>query len=723
MATRIVTTSCSYDCGGRCVLKVHVEDGVVRRIETDDGDEPQLRACLRGRANRQRVYAPDRLLYPMKRVGERGEGKFQRVSWDEALDSVARELLRVKDTYGPAAMFFYNASGALTAFHGMRRPFTRLFNMFGGYTSRWGIASYEGLAFACRYTYGTMTTGNSRDDLLNSRLIILWGMNPPDALMRTGTAHWLTRAKEAGIRIICVDPRYSEAAATFAQEWLPVRPGADAAVLVAMAYVMIKEGLHDQRFLDKYTVGFERFRDYVLGVDDGQPRTPGWAEAISGMPAASIAALAREYATAKPAALLPAWSPGRTAYGEQFHRVAITLAAMTGNIGIPGGNAAGHEGLPYGALSRTMPVGQNPLGQGVERAWEGLNAYSKVDREGPAVHVAKGFEAVLEGTKAGYPSDVKLLYLIAGNPLNQALNTNKGVAALKKLETVIVQEQFMTPTARFADILLPVNTFLERSDVGTPFLTGPYFIFMNQAIPSQGESKSDWQIACELAPRLGIANYAEKSEEEWLRYLTANNPSLPDYDAFRSMPAFKMNAPSHVAFREQVQDPVKNPFPTPSGKIEIYSQRIADMNNPMLPPIPEYVEAWESPADPLSTKYPLQLISTHSKHRANSVFSNVPWVTELEPHALWVSFQDAVARGIKDGDSVRVFNDRGEMRAPAKVTERIMPGVVHIPAGAWYAPDKDGIDRGGCVNVLTRDEMSPGGAFPDNTCLVQVERV
>ncbi|MEE8471706.1 MAG: molybdopterin-dependent oxidoreductase [Dehalococcoidia bacterium] len=723
MPTKVIETSCSYDCGGRCVLKVHVEDGTIRRIETDGGEEPQLRACLRGRANRQRVYAPDRLLYPMKRAGERGEGRFERISWDEALDTVAGKLLEVKDKYGPGACYFYGASGNMATFHGYRRAFTRLLNMFGGFTSRWGIASFEGLSFASRYTYGTMTAGNSREDLMNSRLIILWGINSADARFRTGTSYALIRAREKGVRIVCVDPRFTEAAATLAEAWLPIRPGTDAAVLIAMAYVMIEEGLQDRHFLDTYTIGFERFRDYVLGAEDGTPKTPSWAESISGMPASAIAGLAREYATTKPAALLVAWSPGRTAFGEQFHRAAMALAAMTGNIGVPGGSAAGHDGLPWGTLSQTMPLGENPLGRQTAEPRGELNRYSRVDGNGPTVHVAKTFEAILEGRGAGYPHDTRLLYVIAGNPLNQLPNANKSLAALKKLETIIVHEQFLTPTARFADILLPVNTHLERSDIVTPFLTGPYYIFMDQAIPSRGESRSDWDIACALAPRLGIDNFAERSESEWLKYLTDNNSQLPDYESFRRNPVHKLTpSQPHVAFADQIADPKAHPFPTPSGKIEIYSQRIADMHIPQLPPIPQYVEAWEGPRDPLAQRYPLQIISTHSKLRVNSIFSNIPWVAELEHHALWINPRDAGDRGIAQGDSIRVFNGRGEMAVKARVTERIMPGVVHIAQGAWFQPDENGVDQGGCPNVLTRDEMSPGGAFPDNTCLVEVKK-
>jgi len=177
-----------------------------------------------------------------------------------------------------------------------------------------------------------------------------------------------------------------------------------------------------------------------------------------------------------------------------------------------------------------------------------------------------------------------------------------------------------------------------------------------------------------------------------------------------------------VPFKRQIEDPANNPFPTPSGKIEIYSQQLADMNNPLIPPIPKYIDTWESLNDRLARKYPLQLITTHPKWRAHSQFGNIPWLRELEPQAVAINARDAEARGIKDGDPVRVFNDRGEMSIPAKVTQRIMPGVVDVPEGAWYDPDKRGVDRGGCANVLTRDARSPGGAFTTNTCLVQVEK-
>jgi anaerobic dimethyl sulfoxide reductase subunit A len=247
---------------------------------------------------------------------------------------------------------------------------------------------------------------------------------------------------------------------------------------------------------------------------------------------------------------------------------------------------------------------------------------------------------------------------------------------------------------------------------------------MNKIIDSVGESKSHFEIATELAARLGIIDFSDNTEEEWLREIVGGCKDIPDYETFRENGVHKVElAQPYVCFQEQIEDPVNNPFPTPSGKIEIYSQQLAGAGNSMLPPIPKYIEAWESRNDPLAEKYPLQLVTTHTRRRAHTQFDNIPWLRELYPQAISINTADAQKRGIKDGNMVRVFNDRGEMVIPASVTGRIMPGVVDIPQGAWYDPDENGVDRGGCANILTKDIASPGGAFPSNTCLVQVEKV
>jgi len=305
---------------------------------------------------------------------------------------------------------------------------------------------------------------------------------------------------------------------------------------------------------------------------------------------------------------------------------------------------------------------------------------------------------------------------------NQYLNVNKAVQALKALEFVVVFEQFMTPGAKFADLLMPTSTSLEKNDIALDGATG-FYGYMNKAIEPPSEARTHFQISLDLAAKLGIPDFNDKTEDEWLREIVKGSKDIASYDTFKKDGIHKLRmAEPFVAFKANIDDPAKNPFPTPSGKIEIYSQRLADMNDPLIPPIPKYIEAWESRNDPLARRYPLQLVTTHVTRRAHSQYENLPWLRELQTQAISMNSADAQARGIKDGDQVRVFNDRGEMVIPAHVTERIMPGVVDIPQGAWYAPDEKGIDRGGCCNVLTRDEHSPGGAFCSNTTLVQVEK-
>jgi anaerobic dimethyl sulfoxide reductase subunit A len=236
------------------------------------------------------------------------------------------------------------------------------------------------------------------------------------------------------------------------------------------------------------------------------------------------------------------------------------------------------------------------------------------------------------------------------------------------------------------------------------------------------ETKSDLKIFEELAARLEIFNYNDRTDEEWIRNFVAATPELPEYETFRSKGYHEIDLKQPlVAFREQIDHPDRHHFPTPSGKIEIRSQKLAELSHPSIPAIPKYIEPWEGPADLLCEKYPLQLISPHSKARVNSTLDNIPRLKASAEDRLWLNYADAEPRGIRTGDRVKVLNDRGHLLAFAKVTSRIMPGVASLDAGVWFCPDQKGIDHGGCVNVLTKDEMSPGGAFASNSCLVQVE--
>ncbi|MFP4000173.1 MAG: molybdopterin-dependent oxidoreductase [Desulfobacterales bacterium] len=724
----IVRTTSTFDCGGRCPLKLHVKDNRILRVEGDDAPEPhQLRTCLRCRAYRQFVHHPQRLLYPQKRVGERGEGKFERITWDEAYDIFTGQLNRIKETYGNSAILLAAGGSYLASLHHGGLAASRLLNQFGGYVAHYGNISSEGAVWASLTQYGSVMVGNSREDMMNSRLIILWGWDPARMISGTNTMYHLIRAKENGAKIISIDPRYHDTAATLAHEWVPIYPGTDTAVMVAMANVMIKENIHDRQFLDKYTTGFDVFADYVLGKEDGVDKTPAWAAQISGVDASTIERLAREYAETKPAALMDCQGPARSAMGEQYNRCAATLCAMTGNVGRPGGSAGGGlMGIPVGHMFRmsAIPPGKNPF------ELDGPNVKGTLDirmRVKKRIHLNTLWDAILEGTKGGYPSDVKMMWSLCNNYVNQLGNSNKADKALKKLEFIAVNEIFCTATARYADLLLPVTTAAEKNDLTRPWPSGPYFTVVNKAVEPLGECKSDLEIASDLAERLGIENFNPHTEEEWLKILLENNPEytthIDDFEEFRKKGIHRVELPEPIiAFRDQIRDPENNPFPTPSGKIEIFSRRAADLDNPACPPIPKYLPTAEDRFDPLSEKYPLQLLTPHPRNRVHSELYLVPWLRETEEHKVWINTRDAKARNIEDNDSVLVYNDRGTVCLPAFLTERIMPGVVAIFEGSWYAPDKQGVDRGACANTLTRDQYSGGGACVLNTTLVEMKK-
>jgi anaerobic dimethyl sulfoxide reductase subunit A len=739
---KVISTCSINNCGGRCVIKAYVKDGVVVRVGTDtqeseDLSAPSLMACVRGRNYRNLLYHPDRLKYPMKRVGKRGEGKFERITWEEAIETIATEVKRIGDQYGPESRYVNYASGQSWGLHSGRNSARKLLALTGGYLNYRNDYSSGAGNVATPYTYGTNNSGSSFDSLLHSKYIILWGQNPSEMIFSTPYREYLKQAKKNGAKIIVIDPRYTDTVIAFADEWIPILPTTDNSMMDAMGYVIITENLHDQNFLDTYCVGFdgehmpegiakeESLKSYLLGDKDGIAKTPEWAEKICGVPAEKIREIARNYATIKPAALIQGWSAQRQAYGEQFMRGGAQLACLTGNVGKLGGWAGG-----TGYWSRSNIVYpftfQNPVKSSIP-----CFLWTKAVEAGTEMTAADG----LQGTEK-LTTNIKLIFNIAGNMLvNQHSDINKTTALLEdesKVEFICVSDLFMTPSAKYADILLPGTTFFERYDIGVPWCFGDYVVFGDKTIDPLYECRNEYDVFTDVADKLGVKEQFTEGrtildlvKESVRRTKEELDPNFPTFEEFREKGVhhFKFDEPL-VGFKAQIDDLDNNPFETPSGKIELFSKTLWDMNqHEEIPAIAKYISSWEGPEDPIKEKYPLQLISWHSKRRCHSTYDNMPLLEEVEKQEIWMNPNDADKRGLKNGDRVSVFNDRGTLYIDVKVTQRITPGVVGIPQGGWYTPDNKGTDQRGAVNVLTSQRPTPlAKSNPQLTNLVEVKK-
>jgi anaerobic dimethyl sulfoxide reductase subunit A len=742
---RLIRVGCpAHNCGGRCLLIAHVQDGRITRLDTDDRPDtlaaPQLRACVRGRAYLRRQYHPDRLAQPLKRIGPRGAGKFAPISWNEALDLVAREMQRVTDTYGNSALFVPYGTGSYNQLNGSQTA-RRLLNLFGGCLGIYNSYSWAAINIATPYVFGTLQTGNQRQDWLNSKYILMWGWNPAEMRDGTNSDYFVKLARENGARVVCIDPRHTLSAASLADEWIPIRPGTDTAMMSAMAYVMITENLIDAEFIRTHCVGFDRaqmpigledaesYIDYILGIRDGVPKSPEWAEAITTVPRETIARIAREYATIKPGVLYQGYGMQRRAYGEQVVRAGCVLASITGNVGISGGWASGLANqVPDAPFWNVFPVGDNPI-----KATIPVFLWTEAVLRGTEMTQADG---ILKADRLD--NDIKLIYAVASNILiNQHANVNRSAKVLQdesRVEFIVVQDQFMTPSAKFADVILPACTQFETWGVEDGWKYGDEVILMPKLIEPLGETKSDYRICAEIAERLGIgAAYTEgRNERDWVewcldQYRATRFPDLPTLDEFErsnvGVYARPVTKPA-IAFEDFRADPVAHPLNTPSGKIEIFSQRLYEMNRPdEIPAVPKYIQEWESPFGVEADKYPLQVMGHHTLHRVHSTHDNNDWLEEAFPQRVFINPLDAAARGLADGDLVKVFNDRGATILPCRLTNRILPGVIDIPQGAWWSPDEEGIDRRGCVNVLTSERWTPlAFGTAQHTVMAQVEK-
>lgn len=696
--TEEIPFTCTLDCGSRCELVAHVQDGRLVRIDTppdrpDTTEMPRLIPCARGRAGRRLLDAPSRVLRPLRRTGLRGSGEFEEITWDDALDIVASRLSQVRDSPGPQGLLHATGPGASGSIGiSGSSASRRFFSYWGGVTATSGNMSSHSATLAAQWMFGRSVPASDRATLLDSQLIVLWACNPAENLMGPNTAHFIARARDQGAKVVLIDPRLTDSG-VLADQWIPIRPGTDAALAAAMAYVMEAEDLLDREFLASHTAGYEAYRQYLLGGEDSIPKTPEWAADITGAPAAKIRGLAREYGTTKPAALLAGWGHQRSLNGEQSARALITLACMSGNVGVRGGGLAS-VGMRWGS-----PVSLKPLPMGPH---------------GPArtVSASAWAEDLLSGTLA---PPLKLAYVVATNLINRSSNTRENARALEHLDFVVVHEQFLTPTARHADVVLPICTHLERPEVVGSWGHDSHLFHSSPVVDPAGESRTDYWAFSQLAERLGFgeAYTAGKTEHDWVDFALAGSGA--DTGALRREGVLRTDGPPRVALADFRADPVARPLPTRSGRIEIACSPAEESG---LPAIPSYV-----PAGPnYGEEYPLQLVTPHSKLRSNSCLHANPWLPRLEPHAVWISARDAKARGVEHGDPAEVFNSFGTVSLPARVTERIMPGVVCIYQGTWYRPGKDGVDDGGCANVLTSHQLSPTGGMTTHSGWVEVRK-
>ncbi|HFJ0000138.1 TPA: DMSO/selenate family reductase complex A subunit, partial [Escherichia coli] len=572
--------------------------------------------------------------------------------------------------------------------------------------------------------------------LLDTKLVILWGHNPTETIFGH-TNYYFQKMKQNGTRFIVVDPRYSDTVSSLADQWIPLLPTTDNALMDAMMYVIISENLHDKTFIDTYTLGFdensmpegvpanESLVAYLFGAKDGIHKTPEWAEKITHVPAQSIRQLARDYATTKPAALIQGWGPQRHICGERTARGSTLLASITGNVGIKGGWAAGYGG----SSNRKFCVGPDMPENPVQAKISIMNWMQAAD-DASKVTPQDGLKGVDK-----LDSNIRLLFSLAGNYLaNQNPDVHQAAKLLEdesKIEFIVLSDLFMTPSAKYADVLLPETSFMERWNIGETWGTASYLILSEKLIEPDFERRTDYDWLRDVAKKLGVeAEFSQgRDEKQWIEHiweqtrLAMPDENLPDFATLQKTRRHLFKSAPHIVFEANIRDPQNNPFPTPSGKIEIFSKRLFDMQDPEIPALSHYVPAFEGPEDKLTAKYPLQLITWKGKNRANSTQYANPWLQEVQTQKLWLNPQDAKQRGISEGDSVKIYNDRGVSIIPVEITPRIIPGVVAMQAGAWWQPDAQGIDRGGCANVLSSTRITAlAKGNSHQTMLVEVEK-
>ena len=712
---RIIPTMGRNNCGGRCRILVHEKDGKILSIKGDPA-HPDKMPCVRGLNYHKTFLGDDRLTTPLKRVGKRGEGKFEPISWEGAVDIITKEWIRIRDTYGVEARYVNYAWGISAVLSGLNLA-KRLLCLDGGHLDYYNSYSTACTNYTTPYLYGTMYSGSTYDTLMDSKLVILWAHNPQETRF-DNLMYWLRKAQKNGTEIIVIDPRKNATANALNAEWIGIRPTTDSALMDAMAYVIWKEDLYDHFFVEERCLGFDKYFAYLDGAEDGILKTPEWAAKITGVPAEKIVELARKYASTKPVALMQGYGGQRHMNGEQFTRGGVALACLTGNVGISGGWASG------AAQCKTIdfpdiPAIKNPVKKTIP-SFMWTDAIANWETFG-----------VKEGLKGGEKLDcgIKMILNLAGNILiNQHSDINKTKKILEDesmCEFIVCSDLFMTPSAMYADILLPGTSMFEGDNIVTPWNRGDYIGASNQIVDPVGESRFEFDWLYEVAEKLGLAerfSNGHKDYRDWLReiYNSKKTDKMPDYDTFKKEGIYVYpDSPTVIAFEAERKG--EKTFATPSGKVEIYSPTLEAMKDERIPAVPGYVEIKEGPGK--SDKYPLQLIGWHTLGRCHTVHFNNKELQAKYPQQLWMHPVDASARGLSNEDIVEVWNDRGKIIVPVLLTEEIVPGVTALAQGAWHKADNEGNDINASINVLTTQEATPlAKGNPQHTNLVEVKK-
>lgn len=718
------------------------------------------------------VHTKARVKYPMVRkgfldnpsapTGRRGDDEFVRVSWDEAYKLIHTQHMRIRNENGPASIFAgsygWRSSGIL---HKAQTLLQRYMSMAGGYSGHLGDYSTGASQVIMPHVMGTIEVYEQQTThpvvLEHSDVVVLWGMNPVNTLKIAWSSsdcsglEFFSDLKESGKTIIVIDPMRSETIEFYGNkaQWIAPNPMTDVAMMMGIAHTLVKKGKHDTAFLDKYTSGYDAFEAYLLGKKDGIEKTADWAADICGVPAAQLEQLADLFSSNR-TMLMSGWGVQRQQYGEQRHWMLATLSSMLGQIGLPGGGF----GLSYhysngGNPTRdaaVLPAISASLGGGSSAGndWAVSGAVDSF----PVARITEALEnpgktIQHNGHDITFP-DIKMIWWAGGANFTHHQDTNRLINAWQKPELIVISEPYWTAAAKHADIVLPITTSFERNDMT---MTGDYsnqhLVPMKQVVQPQGEARNDFDVFADMAEFLrpgGRNVYTEgKGEMGWLKKFyddakiagRSSRIRMPNFGVFwvnNELIEMRYNEESanfvrHGAFRE---DPILNPLGTPSGKIEIYSKTIESYQLDDCPPHP----TWIAPDEYVGSakEGELQLMTAHAAHRLHSQFNYAKLreqyaVQNREP--ITINTKDAQARGIRDGDLVRAYNDRGQVLVGAVVTDGIKQGSVCIHEGGWPDLDKaTGICKNGGANVLTLDIPSSrlANGCAGNSSLVRIEK-